>query len=78
MCDKKEMVAERMVAMREASGFVNSNSKLVCFLYLLLRDELPLGVVERLVQESLLDKESEFTNGWLANYSKDIEKRLNE
>lgn len=65
--------------MREVSGHVNSNSKLVCFLYLLMRDELALGAVEKLVQESTLDKgETLFTNGWLANYSKDIEKRLLE
>ena len=63
--------------MRKVSGKVDSDSKLVSFLYLLMRDHLPAGVVEGIIQEVTIDSTPvQFTNGWLASYSKDIEERL--
>jgi hypothetical protein len=65
--------------MREASGNVESNSKLVAFLYLLMRDHLAVGVVESIMLEVSADSMPiTYTNGWLAQHCLDIEKRLNE
>jgi hypothetical protein len=65
--------------MREASGHVESSSKLVVFLYLLMRDHLPVGEIERIMLEVSADSMPvTYTNGWLAQHCKDIEKRLNE
>jgi hypothetical protein len=70
--------------MRKASGRVNIDSKLVSFLYLLLRDEVTPGYVEELLRKMTnsetgeLDVENQYTNGWLALYAQDIAKRLVE
>jgi len=68
----------------ERSGKVVGHSPLVSFLYDLMRDHLPPGVVERLVRESgLVGGETPYghwattyTNGWLAMYAKDVADRL--
>ena len=52
-----------------------SNDPLVSFLYSLLRDYLPAGEVEKLVQETTKDT-TVFTNGYLAEYAKDLAERL--
>lgn len=62
-------------ALRERSGSINLNSKLIAFLYVLIRDHLPLGDVEQLVRDSQ-DPECYYTNGWLAKYAQDIADRL--
>jgi hypothetical protein len=51
--------------MRERSGKVKVNSRLVSFLYELLRDEVTVGQMEAIVRNSQ-DPEVEYTNGWLA------------
>jgi len=42
MCEEQEKQSERL---REERGIITSESKLTCFLYLLLRDKLPAGEV---------------------------------
>lgn len=61
---------------REASGAVNLDSKLASFLYSLMRDHLPTGIVEELVQEACVESKVLYTNGWLALYAKNLADRL--
>jgi hypothetical protein len=64
--------------LRKDSGGIKDTSKLVSFLYQLMRDNLPTGDVEKIMTE--IDKEQgkeiRYTNGWLAQYAKNIAKRL--
>ena len=63
--------------MREMSGNVKASSRLVSFLYLLLRDEVTAGTVERIVDGvEASEGESYYTNGWLAQYAKCLADRL--
>ena len=63
--------------LREVTGNVKGNA-MEAFFYILMRDHLPVGVVEKLVrdEEESNGKEILFTNGYLANYSKLLTKRL--
>lgn len=61
--------------LKEESGNVVYDDRLVSFLYSLLRDHLPAGVVEELVRDSQ-DIPVEYTNGYLANYAKNLADRL--
>lgn len=54
--------------LRERSGNVNIKSRLVSFLYGLMRDHLCQGTIEELLQDSL-DVETAYTNGYLATYA---------
>jgi hypothetical protein len=73
--DGQQEKADRMSALRERSGQVRSDDPLVSFLYQLMRDHLASGVVEGLMGDA--EKQPIlFTNGWLANYAKDIAERL--
>lgn len=63
--------------MRAASGEVKSNDPLVAFLYVVLRDGCPAGVMENALAQ-MHGSESLYTNGWLAKYAKDIAHRLKE
>lgn len=65
-------------ALRERSGNVKINSKLVSFLYELMRDHLPVGTVEELVRASEQESEVVYTNGWLAQYAEDLANRLKD
>ena len=70
-----EETARRITALRERSGSVRSDDPLVSFLYQLMRDHVAVGVVEGLMGDA--EKQpSVFTNGWLANYAKDLAERL--
>lgn len=64
--------------LRERSGSVNSKDPLVSFIYHLLRDHLPAGAVEGIMQEHLAGDmaNAQFCNGYLAQYAKDISARL--
>jgi hypothetical protein len=67
--------------LRERSGAITNDSKLVAFLYELMRDHLPLADVETLVRRQIdVSKENTavYTNGWLAKYAEDLAKRLSE
>lgn len=68
--DKKENDA-----LIERSNKVQINSKLVSFLYQLLRDHLTSGKVEELVRDSQ-DPDVSYCNGWLAQYAEDLANRL--
>jgi len=71
--------------LKERSGFVTSNDKLVDFFYVLMRDHVTPGNIEYIMIQ--VDKEKQmndlkhvdktsYTNGWLASYAKDIVERL--
>jgi len=68
----KEMCKET----RNASGRVDSKSKLTAFLYLLMRDELTCGKVVALVKMTEEGEKFEFTNGWLAKYAAHLALKL--
>jgi hypothetical protein len=57
---------------KDISGNVKSNDPLVAFLYNLMRDHLPTGVVAEIMKAALDNKEDNptyvFSNGWLAQY----------
>lgn len=61
---------------KKRSGEVNHKGYLVAFLYQLMRDELTPGVIEKIARDATLDSECEYSNGWLANYAKDLANRL--
>lgn len=64
--------------LRERSGSVNTSSNLVAFFYELLRDHVPAGTVETVAINSSVHNGGQWalTNGWLANYAKDLVNRL--
>ncbi|MFA5023390.1 MAG: hypothetical protein WC523_00335 [Patescibacteria group bacterium] len=65
----------RTKELRDITGHITYDDPLVDFFYLLMRDELPIGKVERLVRDSFNPPgkgETVFTNGWLAQYSKNL------
>lgn len=64
---------------RARSGFVDSDDPLVSFLYVLIRDDVVPGRIEEIMKMSMPpapDEKTEFSNGWLASYAKDIAARL--
>jgi hypothetical protein len=69
-------------ALRARSGSVDSPDPLVDFIYLLLRDHLPAGAVESIIQTHVFPEKrkddcvSEFCNGYIARYAQDIADRL--
>lgn len=69
------MTSKEIARLREASGNVEITSRLVSFLYELMRDHLPPGTVEGIVQ-TCSDPSVQYTNGWLARYAEDVAKRL--
>jgi hypothetical protein len=53
-----------------ASGNIKIKGRLEAFLYTLMRDELPVGAVQRLVDDACIcDEECEYSNGYLAQYA---------
>lgn len=76
-------MAKAMGRVREQSGEVDSTDPWVPFLYVLMRDHMPTGVVEDIILEctntrdaATGDRNVRFTNGWLASYSKDMAQRM--
>lgn len=70
-------ISDENKLLRIISGEVTVHSKLTSFLYDLLRDHLPAGVVEELVRNAQ-EPEVHYTNGWLAKYAEDLALRLEE
>lgn len=71
------MSEERTKELREASGQVVYSDAITSFLYQLMRDHLPAGVVEKLVREVAAEPEEQvFTNGWLAKYANNLAEEL--
>ena len=66
---------EHMEALRDRSGHITSVSPLVSFLYELMRDHVPVGVVEHIMTNTSTQP-CTFSNGWLASYATDVAKRL--
>lgn len=71
--DKKE----KMLAMRQRSGTVVIHSRLVSFLYQLMRDHVTPGIIEEIALQSE-DPDITYTNGWLAKYAEDLANRLKD
>ncbi len=64
-------------ALTKRSGDVVFEGKLTSFLYGLMRDHLPPGIIEDLVRESEVENPPiYYSNGWLAEYAKDLSDRL--
>ena len=61
--------------LRKRSGEVKSEDKLVSFLYDLMKIYLVPGKVESLVQDAQTQP-ALYSNGFLANYAKDLAQRL--
>lgn len=83
--DQQTAMADMNVGrMRKASGELTDDRLLVTFLYMLLRDELPAGRVERIMLQlsnahdfaTNKIEASDLTNGWIGRYAQDIAERL--
>ncbi len=76
--EEQAIVRKHMTDMRTRSGEVRDNRKIVEFLYTLVRDHVPLGVVEGLMIDIAVtgEKERNYTNGWLARYAQDVAAHL--
>ena len=64
------------VSIATRSGNVTSTDPLVSFFYLLLRDWVNPGDVEKVLHDVLTRDRAFFSNGWLAIYAKDIVSRF--
>lgn len=62
-------------ALFDESGCFMTNEKLVSFLYELMRDHVPPGTIQRIVENSQ-GSPTELTNGWLARYAAFLADRL--
>lgn len=60
------------VELFKASGEVVLKPKMVAFLYLLMRDHLPVGPVSEIVKDLRAHDGAIFTNGWLAKYAEHV------
>jgi len=73
----KDVDIKENAKLRESSGNIKINSKLVSFLYELMRDHLPPGKVEEIVRASN-EPDVSYTNGWLAQYAEYLANRLKD
>ena len=55
--------------LRELSGSIDSKDKLVEFLYELMRDHVPVGVIEGILENINHGHTVQYTNGYLAKYA---------
>ena len=76
LIDEPNVRANNALVVR--SGNRGSRCKITAFLYELMRDEVPPGVVERIVRNSQLNPgdEWQFCNGYLVQYAEDLADRL--
>lgn len=73
--------AKLNLKLRQDSGSIDIRSKLVEFLYLLMRDHVAFGKVESLVREAEIsfnsgDGINAYSNGYLALYAENLANRL--
>ena len=61
--------------LKNASGSKNYNSKLTSFLYELMRDHIPPGIIQEVALNSQ-DPDVTFSNGWLAEYANYLAENL--
>ncbi len=78
--DRKDYEKRSVISLRERTGNVSSSSKLVAFIYQLLGDYISPSDIERCVLDNTGPDSDKFifTNGYLANYAKDIVERLSQ
>lgn len=69
------MTPEQIEQLRTRAGHITIDCKLTAFLYDLMRDHVPPGIVEGLMVE-LPSEPVLYTNGWLAQYASDLATRL--
>ena len=62
-------------SMNDRSGNVRYNSRLVGFIYDLMRDHVTPGVIEEVLKQQA-ESDIDYTNGWLAQYANDVAQRL--
>ena len=62
----------------QTSGNITSDDPLVSFLYELIRDHLPAGEVQRIVNNSQATRPTLFCNGWLVKYAEYLAAKLNK
>lgn len=61
----------------DSRGDLYRDGGLTCFLYILMRDHLTPGVVEKIALEcQLSDNPIQYTNGWIADYAANVAARL--
>lgn len=72
------MITDNVKELRERSGSVLIDSRLVSFLYQLMRDHVTPGIVEEILNESIPEPNVLYTNGWLAKYAEDVANRLKD
>lgn len=60
------------VQLRLATGAVEDDRPLVNFLYMLMRDHLPVGTVTKILVDANHDRSMVFSNGYLAEYAQHI------
>jgi len=77
--EKASAYEERMDILREDSGEFCSRDKLTSLFYMLLRDHLPAGDLEKLVIDVANEGDvAVFTNGFLAKYAENLSDYLRE
>jgi len=71
--------SKEMDELAERSGNVEGNCLLAEFLYDLMRDYVPVGVIEKIIVSNKLSGGKKlYCNGFLATYAKDVANRLLE
>jgi hypothetical protein len=70
-----KVVATQARALAVHSGEESSDEPLVSFLYELMRDHIPVGIVEKVLLNSPPGR-TKFTNGYLAQYAREVAYRL--
>jgi len=78
------MTTQKSVELREQSGNEITDSNFIVFLYCLIRDELTPGRIERVIDASVFNdvtdnstcQNTKLTNGYIAQYAKNIIMRL--
>jgi hypothetical protein len=62
---------------KDSKGDLYRDGGLTCFLYLLMRDHLPPGVIEKITLECQTSGNPiQYTNGWIADYAANVASRL--
>jgi hypothetical protein len=74
-----EILKKKTERLREESGSIVGTDPLLNFFYLLARDELPVGSVEKIlgaVEISQSRGTAKYTNGWLAEWAQNAASRV--
>lgn len=75
---RREIQNARNSHIRLESGELDDNQRIIAFLYILVRDHIPPGILEEILTNHVLvhdeDDIVEYTNGWLLEYVRDVAK----